>query len=42
MARSSVWMAVASILTAFEIIPARDESGAEIPIVEEYTSGFVS
>jgi cytochrome P450 len=42
MARSSVWIAVASILAAFEIAPARDENGAEIPIVEEYTSGVVS
>jgi cytochrome P450 len=42
MARSSVWIAIASILAAFEITPARDENGAEIPISEEYTSGFVS
>jgi cytochrome P450 len=42
MARSTVWIAIASVLSSFEITPARDGEGKEIPIIEEYTNGVVS
>jgi cytochrome P450 len=42
MARASVWIAVVSVLAAFEIRPAVDELGREIPVEEKYTSGLVA
>ncbi|KAJ7485833.1 cytochrome P450 [Mycena latifolia] len=41
-AYSSVWIAVASILTCFDISPAVDESGATIPVSCEYSGGMLS
>ncbi|KAI0060062.1 cytochrome P450 [Artomyces pyxidatus] len=42
MARTSVWIAVASVLAAFDISPAVDEYGREIKAEENYASGIVS
>ncbi|KAI0028105.1 CyP450 monooxygenase [Vararia minispora EC-137] len=42
MARSSIWIAVASILASFDIGPVKDKQGRPIPVKEEYTSGIVS
>ncbi|KAI0310504.1 CyP450 monooxygenase [Amylostereum chailletii] len=42
MARSSVWIAVASILAVFDIERAEDEFGNEVGVEEEYSSGLVS
>ncbi|KIJ47084.1 hypothetical protein M422DRAFT_164403, partial [Sphaerobolus stellatus SS14] len=42
MAINSVFLAIASILQVFEISKARDESGKEISIDTEFTSGFFS
>jgi cytochrome P450 len=35
----SIWIAVASILTVFRILPAVDSDGNEVPVSGEYTSG---
>ena len=42
MADNSVFIAVASILMVFNITPARDGSGNEIPVKAAFTSGFMS
>ncbi|KZV72773.1 cytochrome P450 [Peniophora sp. CONT] len=41
LAMTSVWLTVASILAMFKITPAKDESGADIPIVQTWSSGIV-
>jgi hypothetical protein len=40
MADNSMFIAVASILQVFDIAPARDKSGKEIPVNQAFTSGF--
>ncbi|KAF8576736.1 cytochrome P450 [Ramaria rubella] len=42
MADNSVFIAVASVLKAFNITPARDVDGNEIPVKAAFTSGFMS
>ncbi|KAF8478751.1 cytochrome P450 [Gautieria morchelliformis] len=42
MADNSVFIAIASILKVFDITPARDGSGNEIPVLAAFTSGFMS
>ncbi|KAI0033056.1 cytochrome P450 [Vararia minispora EC-137] len=42
MAYSSVWLTVACLLAVFEIRHARDETGREVEVVEEYIDGLVS
>ena len=41
LAKPSVWLAVANILAAFEISPAKDENGEDVPIVQTWSSGIV-
>ena len=41
LAMSSVWLAVASILATFDITPAKDENGRDVPIVQTWSSGIV-
>jgi hypothetical protein len=40
MADNSIFITVASILQVFDIAPARDSSGKEIPVNKAFTSGF--
>jgi hypothetical protein len=42
MGRSTDWIAIASILAAFDISPALDELGREIIPEEIYLSGIVA
>jgi hypothetical protein len=42
MAYSAVWVAVASLLTVFNIEHAVDEHGNLLDTAEEYTTGLVS
>ena len=42
MADNSVFIAIAFILKVFDIIPARDSDGKEIPVIPAFTSGFMS
>ncbi|KZV72772.1 cytochrome P450 [Peniophora sp. CONT] len=41
LAMTSVWLTVASILATFEITPAKDEKGDDVPIVQTWSSGIV-
>jgi hypothetical protein len=41
MAYDSIWIAVASILAAFQILPALDSAGKEVVVDAEYTSGML-
>ena len=41
LARTSVWLVAASVLSAFEVSLAKDEGGRDIPIVETWSSGMV-
>ncbi|KAF8515563.1 cytochrome P450 [Gautieria morchelliformis] len=41
-ADDSVFITVASVLHVFNITPARDSTGSEIPISKAFTSGFFS
>jgi len=41
-AGASVWAAIASVLSMFDIGRARDETGQEIPVDVEYTDGLLS
>jgi len=40
MAENSLFITITSILQVFEISPATDGSGREIPVKSEFTSGF--
>lgn len=42
MARSAMWIAIASILATCEISKALDEKGHEVGPIDEYTSGIIS
>ncbi|KAF5315498.1 hypothetical protein D9619_007171 [Psilocybe cf. subviscida] len=42
MARATVWLSMATTLWAFNIGKAKDASGKEIPISEEYSDGMIS
>ena len=42
MALNSVFIAIASILQVFELSNPRDESGKEIPVEYDFTSGLFS
>jgi cytochrome P450 len=42
MARSSMWIAVASVLAAFEISPVVGRDGVPLIPKEEYTPGVIS
>ncbi|KAI0263094.1 cytochrome P450 [Gloeopeniophorella convolvens] len=42
MARSSLWIGIASVLAAFEITPALDEQGKPILPEEKYDAGLIS
>jgi cytochrome P450 len=42
MARSSMWIAIASVLAAFEISPIVDRDGVSLVPKEEYTVGVIS
>jgi cytochrome P450 len=42
MARSSMWITIASVLTAFEISPVVDSNGIHQIPKEEYTAGAIS
>ena len=42
MARSAMWIAIASILATYEISKALDEKGHEVEPIDEYTSGIIS
>ncbi|TFY66043.1 hypothetical protein EVG20_g5042 [Dentipellis fragilis] len=42
LADATVWMAIASVLAIFRLVPAKDEYGNEVPVRVEYTSGLVS
>ncbi|KZV72776.1 cytochrome P450 [Peniophora sp. CONT] len=41
LAKSTVWLTVASVLSAFDIAPAKDDKENDIPIVETWSSGIV-
>lgn len=41
MAQSSIWLTIASVLSAFDIVKATDETGAEIEPICEYSSGLL-
>ncbi|KAI0315784.1 cytochrome P450 [Amylostereum chailletii] len=42
LAKSSVWLAIASILALFDITKAKDEQGNDIPVSVGYIDGFLS
>lgn len=41
LARTSIWLTVASVLSAFDITLAKDENGNDVPIVETWSSGMI-
>ena len=41
LARASIWIMVACTLALFDIEPAKDEAGHEIPIRVGYTNGAI-
>ena len=41
LAKTSVWLGVASVLSAFDISAAKDEKGRDIPISGAWSSGLV-
>ena len=41
LAKASIWIMVACTLALFDIEPAKDEAGNEIPIHYDYTDGLV-
>lgn len=41
LAKKSVWLTAASVLSMFDISPAKDENGADIPVVDTWKSGIV-
>lgn len=41
LARASIWIMVACTLALFDIEPAKDEAGNEIPVHYDYTDGFL-
>ncbi|TFK53785.1 cytochrome P450 [Heliocybe sulcata] len=41
-ADASVWAAIASVLSAFDVQKATDDAGREIPVKVEYTDGLLS
>ncbi|KZV63206.1 cytochrome P450 [Peniophora sp. CONT] len=41
LAKVTVWMTVASVLSAFDISLAKDENGRDIPITDTWSSGMV-
>jgi cytochrome P450 len=42
MARSSMWITIASVLAAFDISPVKDADGVSLIPKEEYTAGSIS
>ncbi|KAA1476662.1 cytochrome P450 [Dentipellis sp. KUC8613] len=42
LADATVWMAIASVLAVFRLVPVKDEYGHEGPVEAKYTSGLVS
>ncbi|TFY66047.1 hypothetical protein EVG20_g5046 [Dentipellis fragilis] len=41
LADATVWMAIASVLAVFRILPAKDEDEHEVPVKVEYTNGLI-
>ena len=41
LAKKSVWLAASSVLSMFDISPAKDENGEDVPIVQTWSSGIV-
>ena len=41
-AENTIWLAIASILHAFSVSPAKDENGKEIPVNVDFTSGLIT
>ncbi|KAA1476674.1 cytochrome P450, partial [Dentipellis sp. KUC8613] len=41
LADATIWLMIASVLSVFHLIPAKDENGKEVPVEVEYTSGLV-
>ncbi|VDB88748.1 unnamed protein product [Peniophora sp. CBMAI 1063] len=41
LAKSTVWLTVASVLSTFDITPAKDPQGNDVPIIETWSSGIV-
>jgi len=41
-AHATMWLAVASDLSTFDISRAKDADGMEIPIIEDYSDGLIS
>ena len=42
LAKANVWLAVASILSMFNIAPAKDASGRDVPVTDSCLAGLVT
>ncbi|VDB88746.1 unnamed protein product [Peniophora sp. CBMAI 1063] len=41
LAKNTVWLTVASVLSAFDILPVKDENGVDVPVEDTWSSGTV-
>ena len=41
LAKKSVWLAASSVLSMFDISPAKDENGVDVPVEDSWLSGIV-